>query len=243
MTSKNIILIPARLESSRLKRKLLLNIADKSILQHTYESSLNSKMSLKTIILVDSIELFTHCKTFTDDVLMTSKKHKNGTERIYEYVKSSETNFNIVNMQADEPFTDHKLIDAIFKQLMDGNEIVTAVYEISDNIIDPNRVKVVLDKNDFALYFSRHEIPYNFSKKNKSKKNIHIGIYGYTTNSLSRINSYNDSYLGINENLEQLKFIENGEKIKVVISNNKTIGIDVIQDYELVKKHYEKGKY
>ena len=91
-------------------------------------------------------------------------------ERIYEYVKSSETNFNIVNMQADEPFTDHKLIDAIFKQLMDGNEIVTAVYEISDNIIDPNRVKVVLDKNDFALYFSRHEIPYNFSKKIKVKR-------------------------------------------------------------------------
>ena len=130
MTSKNIILIPARLESSRLKRKLLLNIADKSILQHTYESSLNSKMSLQTIILVDSIELFKHCKTFTDDVLMTSKKHKNGTERIYEFVKSSETNFNIVNMQADEPFTDHKLIDAIFKELMDGNEIVTAVYKI-----------------------------------------------------------------------------------------------------------------
>ena len=82
-----------------------------------------------------------------------------------------------------------------------------------------------------------------FQKKNKRKKNIHIGVYGYTTNSLNRINSYNDSYLGRDENLEQLKFIENGEKIKVVISNNKTIGIDVIQDYELVKKHYEKGKY
>ena len=81
------------------------------------------------------------------------------------------------------------------------------------------------------------------SKINKSIKNIHIGIYCYTTNSLNRINSYNDSYLGRDENLEQLKFIENGEKIKVVISNNKTIGIDVIQDYELVKKHYEKGKY
>ena len=162
MTSKNIILIPARLESSRLKRKLLLNIADKSILQHTYESSLNSKMSSQTIILVDSIELLTLCKTFTDDVLMTSKKHKNGTERIYEFVKSYETNLNIVNMQADEPFTDHKLIDAIFKELMDGNEIVTAVYEISDNIIDHNRVKVFLYKNDIALYLSRHEITYNF---------------------------------------------------------------------------------
>ena len=238
---RNIILIPARLNSSRLPNKLLLNIDNKSIIQHTYENSKNSKYASKSIILVDSKKLFNHCKKFTDDVMITSNKHNSGTERIIEFLHKNQKFENIVNVQGDEPFLSSDLIDKLFLELNNGEGIVTFGL-FSDNTDLQNstsKVKIVLDKNSHAIYFSRLEIPYDRDKNNQTRKLIHIGLYGYKSSELILFGSYKENILENIEKLEQLRFIENNRKIKVLLTNNKTIGIDTIDDYKQAVKYYE----
>lgn len=247
MTSKkqkNIILIPARLNSSRLKNKLLLKIDGKSIIQHTYENSLGSKYSEKSIILVDSQKLFDHCQEFTQDVIKTSDKPKSGTERIIEYIQDENRYENIVNVQGDEPFVSIKTIDHLFKELNSGEKIVTAAFKITSDkyISNSNEVKVVIDNQNYALYFSRSNIPFNRNSIENYYRLIHLGVYGFKYDQLLKFNNFNYSYLENVEKLEQLKFLENSQKIKVLLSNEKTIGIDTKQDYENAKIFFDKLK-
>ena len=238
---KNIILIPARLDSSRLPNKLLLKIDNKSILQHTYESSKKSKYASKSLILVDSKILYDHCKKFTRDVIMTSDDHNSGTERIIEFIEKNEQYENIVNVQGDEPFISSDLIDKLFLELNNYEGIVTCGYQCEDvNYVNQtSEVKIVCDKNFHAIYFSRSDIPHNRDKTLNNKKLIHIGLYAYKRSELILFNSYDNNTLENIEKLEQLRFIENNRKIKVLVTKNKTIGIDTIEDYNNAIKHYE----
>ena len=238
---KNIILIPARLDSSRLPNKLLLNIDNKSIIQHTYENSKNSKYAHKSLILVDSQKLYNHCKKFTDDVMITSNKHNSGTERIIEFLHKNEKFENIVNVQGDEPFLSSDLIDKLFLELNNGEGIVTfGFFSENTNFQNNNsEVKIVLDKNSHAIYFSRSDIPYDRDKNNNNRKLIHIGLYGYKSAELILFDSYKNNVLENIEKLEQLRFVENNKKIKVLITDDKTIGIDTINDYKKAIKYYE----
>ena len=238
---KNIILIPARLDSSRLPNKLLLNIDNKSIIQHTYENSKNSKYAHKSLILVDSQKLYNHCKKFTDDVMITSDKHNSGTERIIEFLHKNEKFENIVNVQGDEPFLSSDLIDKLFLELNNGEGIVTfGFFSENTNFQNNNsEVKIVLDKNSHAIYFSRSDIPYDRDKNNNNRKLIHIGLYGYKSAELILFDSYKNNVLENIEKLEQLRFVENNKKIKVLITDDKTIGIDTINDYKKAIKYYE----
>ena len=151
---KNIILIPARLNSSRLPNKLLLNINNKSILQRTYENSKNSKYASKSLILVDSNKLYNHCKRFTDNVIITSDKHNSGTERIVEFLETNEKYENIINVQGDEPFLSSDLIDKLFVELNKGEGIVTYGFfcdkKTHQNI---SEVKIMLIKFSCNLFF------------------------------------------------------------------------------------------
>ena len=238
---RNIILIPARLDSSRLPNKLLLNIDNKSIIQHTYENSKKSKYASKSLILVDSKKLYNHCKKFTDDVMITSDKHHSGTERIIEFLHKNEKFENIVNVQGDEPFLSSDLIDKLFLELNNGEGIVTFGF-LADNTNYQNstsEVKIVLDKNSHAIYFSRSDVPYERDKNNYNRKLIHIGIYGFKTSELILFDSYRDNILENIEKLEQLRFIENNRKIKVLVTDHKSIGIDTIKDYKKAIKYYE----
>ena len=242
--NKNIILIPARLNSSRLAQKLLLKIDGKSIIQHTYENSKKSKYASKTLILVDSIKLLKFCKNFTDDVILTSANHKSGTERIVEFLKANKTFENIVNVQGDEPFISPNLIDNLFKELENDEGIVTYGYhaDLKQNENSTNEVKIVLDKNSYAIYFSRSPIPFNRDETSKSKKLIHIGLYGYKRNELTLFDSYKNNKLEKIEKLEQLRFIENRRNILVLKTEKKTIGIDTKNDFEAAIKYYFKKK-
>lgn len=244
MTSKikqNIILIPARLKSSRLPNKLLLNIGEKSIIQHTYENSKKSKNASMSLILVDSKKLYNHCKRFTDDVIITSDKHNSGTERIIEFLHTNEKYENIVNVQGDEPFLSSDLIDKLFLELNNGERIVTyGFFSDKKNYKNStNEVKIVLDKNSHAIYFSRSDIPYDRDINFNNRKLIHIGLYGYKRSELILFDSYNNNILEKIERLEQLRFIENNRKIKVLLTCDKTIGIDSIEDYNNAIKYYE----
>ena len=238
---ENIIIIPARLNSSRLSKKLLLNIGEKSILQHTYENSVKSKYSSKSVILVDSPELFSHCKTFTSDVILTSYNHNSGTERIIEFLENENKYQNIVNVQADEPFISPDLIDDLFLHLINGENIVThgTLSNFSNYQNNHNEVKIVLDKKSYAIYFSRSDIPSYREKNRNQQKLIHIGIYGYKRSELILFKSFKNNILEDIEKLEQLRFIENNRKIKVLITDQVTFGIDTLEDYNNAIKYYE----
>ena len=243
MTCKNsVIIIPARLNSSRLKQKLMLPIGDKSIIEHTYLKCLKSKISHKTLIVADCKKMFNHCKTFTSDVFLSLKEHNSGTDRIVEFVLNNNQYRKIVNVQADEPFISPKLIDDVFINL-NQSLIVTAAYKNNKiEKFDPNLVKVVVDFNSNALYFSRSEIPFYRDGNKKKFSLIHHGIYGYQFSFLEKIPFFHRSSLEEIEKLEQLKFIENGAKIKVILSEERCFGIDTIEDYNKAIKIFENEK-
>ncbi len=237
---KKIIVIPARLKSSRLPNKLLLDLGGKSIIQRVYEQCLKAKNIDAVYIAVDDQKLVEHCSLFTNNVLLTSKDHQSGTDRIAE----ASTNINcdaIINVQGDEPFIDPKLIEAIADALT-NEQMISAMCKLDNlsEIQDPNNVKVITDKNLNAIYFSRSVIPFN--RDQVDLKNVtyykHLGIYGYSKKFLVKLSTMKPTLLEQIEKLEQLRIIENGYSIHMVHSEHNAIGIDTLHDYQEAQKHF-----
>ena len=238
---KNIIgIIPARFGSTRLPGKPLIEIKGKTIIQRVYEQAMKSKYISKVIVATDDKRIYNEIEKFGGIPVMTSKKHKSGTDRIAEVAKNERCSI-IVNIQGDEPFIDPVNIDkAIEPLLKDKNlNISTLAVRISDfeELYDTNNVKVVLNKFNYALYFSRLAIPFdNDFRKNlrkiPDKKNFfkHIGLYVYRKKILLKLSRMKASYLEQFEKLEQLRILENGEKIKVAITKKDSFSIDSKED-------------
>lgn len=246
---KKFIVIPTRLESTRLPEKVLLDLGGKTILQRVYDQC-KKVPEVEVFIATDSIKIYENCRTYTKNVIMTSKNHESGTDRIIEAVRDF-NNYYLVNVQGDEPFVNPELIQEIFKNLENSSaEAVTACERISssEDLLNPNVVKVIMDCNKDAIYFSRSCIPYarnkvikdenSFFKENKFYR--HVGIYGYTHKFLNDFRTLKFRNIEELECLEQLRILENGRKIKVIETNQNTIGIDTLHDYEkalsLIKK-------
>ncbi|MDQ3021094.1 MAG: 3-deoxy-manno-octulosonate cytidylyltransferase [Bacteroidota bacterium] len=233
-------IIPARYSSTRLPGKPLILINGKPMIQRVYEQSKKSKLLNSVIVATDDKKIF-HCvKNFGGEVMMTSTKHKSGTDRILEVAKKISCEI-VVNIQGDEPFIDPKNIDKAIKPLIDDKKInvSTLAYKFTDSIelIDANKVKVVFDKNNFALYFSRNVIPYCVNNLNVEKFNYykHIGLYVFRKSFLLKFSKMKTSYLENAEKLEQLRILENGEKIKVVLTKKDSFSIDTIKDLKFIK--------
>ena len=240
--TKNIIgIIPARFGSTRLPGKPLIKIKGKTMIQRVYEQAMKSKYISKVIVATDDKRILNEVEKFGGISVMTSKKHKSGTDRIAEVAKKERCSI-VVNIQGDEPFIDPVNIDkAIEPLLKDKNlNISTLAVRIPafDELYDTNNVKVVLDKYNNALYFSRSAIPFDDDdvKKNlnkiPNKKNFykHIGLYVYRKDFLLKLSKMKDSYLEQSEKLEQLRILENGEKIKVVLTKKDSFSIDSKED-------------
>lgn len=237
------IVIPARLNSSRLPNKILLDLKGKSVVHRVYEQCLKVEGVDRIIIAVDDEKVLAHCKQFTENVMMTSAQHQSGTDRIAEVATQIETDF-IVNVQGDEPFIDPRLVERIIMGYEKGISVVSGMYRINEvkELLNPNAVKVVIDKNNEALYFSRAPIPYyrdemvTWQAEDKLPEEVnvyrHLGIYGYDKEALVRFASLPQSTLEIAEKLEQLRFLENGDRIKMVETDKATVGIDTEQDYK-----------
>jgi len=234
---KIIGIIPARFASTRLTGKPLIKINGKPMIQHVYERSIKSKLLNKVIVATDDKRIFNAVKEFGGEVMMTSPHHKSGTDRIGEIVKqrnSETTKWDIiVNMQGDEPFINYRNIDKAIEPLISDKKlnVSTLCYKINNHneIHNPNIVKVVFDKNNFALYFSRYAIPFN---RDNGKINYykHIGLYVYRKSFLLSIIKLKPSKLELSEKLEQLRILENGEKIKVIESKIDSHSVDTKQD-------------
>lgn len=235
-------IIPARYASTRFPGKPLAEIAGKSMIQRVYEQV--SSILDCVYVATDDPRIFDAVEAFGGKVVMTSEKHKSGTDRCYEAYEKTATNKQIIiNIQGDEPFISPSQIETIcacFDQ--PETQIATLVKPFSpaDNVEalqNPNSPKVVLNKNNEAMFFSRSIIPYNRGGDANEWLKLHtyykhIGLYAYRADVLKEITRLPQSLLEIAESLEQLRWLENGYKIKVGMTDTETIGIDTPEDLE-----------
>lgn len=233
---KVIGIIPVRFKSKRFPGKPLAIISGKPMVQHVYERAKKSKLLNDLIVATDDKRIFDKVKEFGGKVILTGE-YPTGTDRIAEVARKINTEI-VVNIQGDEPVIDPEIIDdAVFPLIKDKKILVsTLVHKIKDKkeLKNPNIVKVVLDKDNFVLYFSRSVIPYY--------KNIikifykHIGIYVYRKDFLLKFVNMSQGKLEKAEELEQLRILENGYKIKAILTNYSSIPVDVPKDIKKVEK-------
>ena len=244
-----VAIIPARYASTRLNGKPLLNIAGKPMIQWVYERAKKAKLTNDVIAATDDKRVFDAVRYFGGTAVMTSPEHRTGTDRIAEAADGLNVDI-IVNVQGDEPLIEPEMIDEAIRPLTNDSEIVAATLKtkIRDEaeLNNPNVVKVVTDKNDFALYFSRLPVPYHRDEW-KDLKHLtvhgsrftvfkHIGLYVYRKDFLLKFAKMKPTPLEEAEKLEQLRVLENGYKIKVVETEHDSIGVDTEEDLEKVRK-------
>ncbi|MDC3319533.1 3-deoxy-manno-octulosonate cytidylyltransferase [Flavobacteriaceae bacterium] len=246
---KKVIVIPARLDSSRLPKKVLLDLNGKTVLQRVYEQCLKVKNVDEVYIATDSLEIKKVCETFTNHVIITKSTHQSGTDRIGEAISSIDCDI-VINVQGDEPFIEPSLIEALVNSFSNSEISMSSAMSKINNVKDlqnSNVVKVVVDHHNNALFFSRSLLPFprdvkeiSIAKEVLEKYQFfrHIGIYGYRKDFLLKFVNMEQSYLEKIEKLEQLRALENGFKIKMIEAESSLIGIDTQEDYEEALKKY-----
>ena len=237
--------IPARYASSRFEGKPLKEINGHPMIEWVYKRAVNADID-DLVVATDDERIYNVVKNFGGNAIMTSKEHENGTSRIMEVIAAPEyAGFDfVINIQGDEPLIDVNSINLLADSYRrEKSEIVTLKKEISERweIENPNVVKVVTDFNDNAIYFSRWAIPYERDKNKSLKYYKHIGIYGYTLKFLRDLKSLKEGILEKSESLEQLRFIENGYKIKVLKTDAAVIGVDTPEDLKIVEEYVKKN--
>jgi 3-deoxy-manno-octulosonate cytidylyltransferase (CMP-KDO synthetase) len=241
MSQLPTIIVPARLESSRLERKLLYEINGKPLIIWTAERIKTEVPNYPLFFAVDSSELSACLKSFGYDSISTRSDHPSGTDRIAEANEIIGAEW-VINVQGDEPLILGSQIKALANSFKEGHQMATLAtpFTKSEAFYNPNEVKVVRSLDGNALYFSRSPIPYARSFKGEVSTNWllnnqcykHIGLYGYSAGFLRSIVNMPRGHLEALESLEQLRILENGHSIYVEISNEETIGIDTIEDVE-----------
>ena len=241
---KNICVIPARYSSTRLPGKPLKDICGKPMICRVYERAKNSKLADEIIVATDDERIFQAVEENAGHAMMTRADHKTGTDRLAEVAEKFPDVEVVVNVQGDEPLIEASLIDELIEQFSDENlQMATVATELfdEDEMKNPNNVKVVIDKKNNALYFSRSLIPYP-RNAGKAKVYKHIGIYAYRRNFLLDYAKMQPTELEQSESLEQLRALENGFKIRVIKSDCKFIGVDTEEDLRLVNEIYKAQK-
>lgn len=253
---KNIIaIIPARLASTRLADKLLLEIGGKPLILHTLAQAKKAKNIHRVIVATDDEKILKIVNESGNEAVLTSANHQSGSDRIAEVAeKLLPENSIVVNVQGDEPLISPDTIDAAIEAILSDEDadIATTCEKIktAEGVLNPNIVKVVTDENDYALYFSRSPIPFPRDAVNKygsienalrnapelmSLYRKHTGLYVYRRDFLLKFTKMPQTNLEKTEMLEQLRALENGAKIKVVETTESSIGVDTREDFERVK--------
>jgi 3-deoxy-manno-octulosonate cytidylyltransferase (CMP-KDO synthetase) len=233
---KIIAVIPARLASTRLPRKMLRQIHGKPLAVWVYQSVRSSALLDDVIIATDSDEILAACEKHGCSARMTSGRHRSGTERVHEISQSVAADVYI-NVQGDEPMVRAAHIEAL-AALMNNSDIPVATLKTpasAEDIANPNAVKVVADKNGRSLYFSRSTVPYDRDGSHP-KYFKHLGIYAYRKPFLDKFVAMPESSLERAERLEQLRFLENGIPIYVAETAYDSIGVDTEEDFQRVMK-------
>lgn len=232
-------IIPARWASTRFPGKPLQVIAGKPLIQHVWERCLEAKKLTRVIVATDDDRIGAAASRFGAEVFITRPDHPSGTDRIAEVARQLPQNESVINIQGDEPLVDPALIDHIAEALAVENppDMVTAASVITDlaALDNPNIVKAVLNRAGDALYFSRSHIPFPRNAAAGAPAYHHIGIYGYQRAFLLRFVEWPQGVLEQAEQLEQLRALENGARIRVLITAQAARGVDTPEDVALIE--------
>lgn len=248
------IVIPARYASTRLPGKPLKKLNGKPLIEHVYHAASKSEAT-EIIVATDNEEIFDTVSAFGGKALMTKENHPSGTDRINEValVENWDPATIVVNLQGDEPLIEtkniHSLVDLLDKNSLADMSTLAVPFKSINDVVNPNNVKVVIDNNNYALYFSRAPIPwvqgsFNIDILNNPKALLpntpfysHIGLYAYRVKTLQQFSKLEPSQLELAESLEQLRILSNGMKIIVKITNDTIAhGVDTQEDLIMVEK-------
>jgi len=238
---KVIAVIPARYASTRFSAKLMQDLGGKTVILRTYEAAIHTKLFDDVFVVTDSDLIFNEISSNGGKAIMSIKEHESGSDRIAEAVQNLEVDI-VINVQGDEPFIDAeplaKVIEVFRNDTAKQVDLASLMREIKDEteINNPNNVKVVVDQNGFALYFSRSVIPYPRERNVGVRYFQHIGIYAYRKQALLDFYSLPMKSLEASEKLEQLRYLEFGKRIKMVETTHIGIGIDTEADLEKARK-------
>lgn len=234
-------MIPARYGATRFPAKLMQDLCGKPIIVHTYERVADTRLFDEVYVVTDDDRIEKAIREVGGKVIRSKKEHNSGSDRLAEASRDLDVDI-IVNVQGDEPFTDkenlQKVIDIFAKDLTKSIAVASLMERITDpdDIANPNNVKVVVNKFGEALYFSRNIIPFPRDPNTKVSYYKHIGIYAYRKEALQQFTELPPSLLEETEKLEQLRYLENGFKIRLALTDIPTIGIDTPEDLERARK-------
>lgn len=241
MPMKTIAVIPARYASTRFHAKLLQDLCGKSVILRTYEAAIQTNLFDDVLVVTDSELIFAEISKNGGKVQMSQKNHESGSDRIAEAVQKLDIDI-VVNVQGDEPFIDKQSLEKLLQVFkndtlyqIDLASLMCKIHDIQD-IQNPNNVKVVVDQNLMALYFSRSIIPYPRDTAANPQYWQHIGVYAFRKQALMDFYDLPMQSLESSEKLEQLRYLEYGKRIKMVETNHIGVGIDTLEDLEKARK-------
>lgn len=238
---KIIAVIPARYASTRFPAKLMQDLGGKTVIRRTYEAAINTQLFDDVFVVTDSDLIYDEIISNGGKAIKSIKEHESGSDRIAEAVENLDVDI-VINVQGDEPFIDAeplaKVIEVFRNDLDNKVDLASLMREITnqEDINNPNNVKVVVDQNGFALYFSRSVIPYPREQNVGVRYMQHIGIYAFRKQALLDFYSLPMQSLEASEKLEQLRYLEFGKRIKMVETTHVGIGIDTAEDLEKARK-------
>jgi 3-deoxy-manno-octulosonate cytidylyltransferase (CMP-KDO synthetase) len=238
---KIIAVIPARYASTRFPAKLMQDLGGKTVILRTYEAAINTQLFDDVFVVTDSESIYNEIVSNGGKAIRSIKEHESGSDRIAEAVENLDVDI-VINVQGDEPFIDAaplaKVIEVFKNDTAKQVDLASLMREINNEaeINNPNNVKVVVDQNGFALYFSRSVIPYPREKNVGVRYMQHIGIYAFRKQALLDFYSLPMKSLEASEKLEQLRYLEFGKRIKMVETTHVGIGIDTAEDLEKARK-------
>ena len=238
---KVIAVIPARYASTRFPAKLMQDLGGKTVILRTYEAAKDTHLFDDVFVVTDSPLIYDEIVNHGGKAIMSIKEHESGSDRIAEAVANLDVDI-VVNVQGDEPFINKEPLEKVIEVFQNDADrkvdLASLMREITneEDINNPNNVKVVVDQNGFALYFSRSVIPYPRETNVGVRYFQHIGIYAFRKQALLDFYSLPMKSLEASEKLEQLRYLEFGKRIKMVETTHVGIGIDTIEDLEKARK-------
>ena len=238
---KIISMIPARYSASRFPGKLMQNLAGKSVILRTYEATVATNLFSEVYVVTDSDIIYNEIVNNGGKAVMSQKEHESGSDRIAEAVANVDCDI-VVNVQGDEPFTEaeslRKVLEVFKEDEQKEIDLASLMVEITDweEIKNPNTVKVIVDQNNFALYFSRSPIPFPRDKEAGARYFKHKGIYAFRKQALLDFTVLPMQFIEATEKIECIRYLEYGKKIKMVETEVQGVEIDTPEDLEKAKR-------
>ena len=227
--------IPARYAATRFPAKLMQQLGDKSVIRHTYDNTVATGLFDEVYVVTDSEIIFNEIANNGGKAIMSKRSHESGSDRIAEAIENLDIDI-VVNVQGDEPFVKKEPLQKVIEVFSDTTVQVSSLMQVLTNqqlIEDPNYVKVAVDINNNALFFSRSVIPYPRDKEAAAKYYEHIGVYAFKKQALLNFTNWPMSPLEAAEKIECLRYLENGVSIRMVVTEY--IGVEIDTPEDLIK--------